>query len=104
VDLPDHVLPDVVREPTEERRNEEADLRRPCRRVRPHRQDAVVERLRAAVVRDLVSDHLPPASDDGTDRDVLGPPEIAQQERERRGDQLRIPTVASRRAARGIER
>jgi hypothetical protein len=95
VHLADDVLPDVVREATQQLGNQQTDLRGPRRRVGPHREDAAVERLRLAVVRDLVAHELSPPPDDRADRDVLDPAEVTQQDGEGRGDELWIAAVAA---------
>jgi hypothetical protein len=104
VDLADHVLADVVCEPPQQLRDEEADLGGPGRRVGPHGEDAAVERLGLAVVRDLVAHDVPPPTDHATDRHLLDPAAITQQPRQGVGDRLRVAAVTTRRTARRVER
>ncbi len=88
-------LADLVREPLEELRCEQAHLRRPRRRVRPDDEHLVLERLRLAVVRHLVPDHLAPPPDDAPHRHVGDPVALAQQARDDVAQELRVAATWS---------
>src|SRR5699024_3272041 len=94
--LLDHPLAKLLREPPEQRRAEELELCRPRGRAGLDDEDARVERQRSRMLSDLVAHDLAPPTDDATDRDVLRPASLREQTPDDIAEELRIPAPGPR--------
>src|SRR5699024_1595937 len=78
-DRGDHPFAHLLGQATVQLRGEQTDLGGPGGGVGAHHQNSVLERLRHAVVGDLVTHDLPPPADNPADGPRLPPPELAGQ-------------------------